>query len=56
MVENALYASSPEILEAAAVPVPDERLSELVGAVVSLKPSYRSKVSEDKLLQAVAKR
>ncbi|PPQ98616.1 hypothetical protein CVT24_003949 [Panaeolus cyanescens] len=36
-VENALYADS-RVLEAAAVGVPDERLGELVAAVVSIRP------------------
>ncbi|KAK7047789.1 hypothetical protein VNI00_006117 [Paramarasmius palmivorus] len=42
MVENALYRD-PRIFEAAAVGVPDERLGELVTALVTLKPAYRKK-------------
>ncbi|KAF8658333.1 hypothetical protein AX16_002100 [Volvariella volvacea WC 439] len=48
-VENALYAD-PRILEAAAVGVPDERLGELVAAVVSVKPTYQGRVTESSLI------
>jgi len=48
-VENALYAD-PRVLEAAAVGVPDERLGELVAAVVSIKPAYHGYVTEDALM------
>lgn len=48
-MENALYAD-PRILEAAAVGVPDERLGELVTAVVSVRPSYEGQVTEATLL------
>ncbi|KAG6811895.1 hypothetical protein H0H92_005353 [Tricholoma furcatifolium] len=48
-VENALYQDS-RILEAAAVSVPDERLGELVAAVVSIKPAYQGSVTEDSLI------
>ncbi|KAF7782563.1 hypothetical protein Agabi119p4_1939 [Agaricus bisporus var. burnettii] len=48
-VENALYAD-PRVLEAAAVGVPDERLGELVAAVVSIKPAYQGHVSESALI------
>ncbi|KAK0452892.1 uncharacterized protein EV420DRAFT_1645415 [Desarmillaria tabescens] len=49
-VENALY-TEPGVLEAAAVGVPDERLGELVTALVTVKPGYRGKISEKKLLE-----
>jgi len=52
-VENALYAD-PRISEVAAVGVPDERLGEMVAAVVCLKPAFNEKVSEAELI-AVAK-
>jgi len=48
-VENALYAD-PRILEAAAVGVPDERLGELVTAVVSIRPAYQGQVTEAMLI------
>ncbi|KAG6828448.1 hypothetical protein H0H92_007933 [Tricholoma furcatifolium] len=43
-LENALYRD-PRILEAAAVGVPDDRLGELVAAVVSVKPAFRGSVT-----------
>lgn len=48
-VENALYAD-PRVLEAAAVGVPDERLGELVAAIVSLRPAYLGQVTEEELI------
>ncbi|KXN93234.1 putative acyl-activating enzyme 6 [Leucoagaricus sp. SymC.cos] len=48
-VENALY-NDPRVLEAAAVGVPDERLGELVAAVVSIKPAYQGYVTEAALM------
>jgi acyl-CoA synthetase (AMP-forming)/AMP-acid ligase II len=48
-VENALYAD-PRVLEAAAVGVPDERLGELVVAIVSLRPAYKGQVTEEELI------
>lgn len=48
-VENALY-NDPRVQEAAAVGVPDERLGELVAAVVSIKPAYQRYVTEAALL------
>ncbi|KAF9566756.1 long-chain-fatty-acid-CoA ligase [Agrocybe pediades] len=48
-VENALYAD-PRVLEAAAVGVPDERLGELVTAVVSVRPEFQGQVTEDALI------
>ncbi|KAK0200229.1 hypothetical protein DFS33DRAFT_1359963 [Desarmillaria ectypa] len=49
-VENALY-TEPAVLEAAAVGVPDKRLGELVTALVTLKPRYRGRISEQELLE-----
>jgi len=46
-VENALFTEG--VLEVAAVAVPDERLGELVSAVVTVKPKYRDKVTEQSL-------
>ncbi|KAJ7576812.1 hypothetical protein C8J56DRAFT_971681 [Mycena floridula] len=51
-VENALYADDA-VLEAAAVAVPDERLGELVAAVVSVKRG--KKVNEKSLIRTAAK-
>ncbi|KAG6874481.1 hypothetical protein C0995_010391 [Termitomyces sp. Mi166 len=48
-VENALYRD-PRILEAAAVGAPDERLGELVAAVVSVKSAYQGTVTEASLI------
>lgn len=53
-IENALH-TEPGVLEAAAVGVPDKRLGELVAAVVTVKPSWRGKVKEEKLLSLVKK-
>lgn len=54
-VENALY-SDPRVLEAAAVGVPDERLGELVAAVVSIKPAYQGYVTEASLMALARQR
>lgn len=54
-VENALYAD-PRILEAAAVGVPDERLGELVAAVVYVKPAFQDRVTEAALIALARKR
>ncbi|KAJ7498943.1 hypothetical protein FB451DRAFT_1203575 [Mycena latifolia] len=48
-VENALYTDG--VTEVAALPVPDEKLGELVAAVVSVKPEYRKRVTEASLIQ-----
>ncbi|KAH9485387.1 Long-chain-fatty-acid--CoA ligase FadD13 [Psilocybe cubensis] len=48
-VENALY-DDPRILEAAAVGVPDERLGELVAAIVSIRPEFQGQITEDTLI------
>ncbi|KAK0455656.1 uncharacterized protein EV420DRAFT_1272222 [Desarmillaria tabescens] len=53
-VENALY-TEPAVLEAAAVRVPDDRLCQLVTALVTLKPGYHGKISEEKLLETARK-
>ncbi|TFK75420.1 acetyl-CoA synthetase-like protein [Pluteus cervinus] len=53
-VENALYAD-PRISEAAAVGVPDERLGELVAAVVSVKPAFQGRVTEASLVALARK-
>ncbi len=54
-VENALYAD-PRILEAAAVGVPDERLGELVTAIVSVRPEYEGQVTEAILIEQARSR
>ncbi|KAF9447488.1 acetyl-CoA synthetase-like protein [Macrolepiota fuliginosa MF-IS2] len=54
-VENVLY-SDPRVLEAAAVGVPDERLGELVTAVVSIKPAYQGFVTEAALMAVARQR
>ncbi|GLB37044.1 putative AMP-binding enzyme C-terminal domain [Lyophyllum shimeji] len=53
-VENALY-KDPRVLEAAAVGVPDERLGELVAAVVSIKPAFQGSVTETALIALARK-
>ena len=55
-VENAFYADK-RVAEAAAIGVPDERLGELVGVIVSLHPtSTSSKLGENDLLTSVKPR
>ena len=53
-IENALYTDS-RVKDAAVVPVPDPKLSELVSAVVVLHPQHRGKVSEKELMEHVGK-
>ena len=53
-VENAFYADK-RVAEAAAIGVPDERLGELVGVIVSLHPSS-SGVKESDLHESVRPR
>ncbi|KAG6849878.1 hypothetical protein H0H93_004096 [Arthromyces matolae] len=53
-VENALYRD-PRVSEAAAVGVPDDRLGELVAAVVSVKPAYRGAVTGASLIATARK-
>lgn len=53
-MENAFYADK-RVAEAAAIGVPDERLGELVGVIVSLHPSA-GQVSEPDLLKSVKPR
>jgi len=48
-VENALYRD-PRVSEAAAVGVPDERLGEIVAAVVTIKPAFQGTVTEAALI------
>jgi acyl-CoA synthetase (AMP-forming)/AMP-acid ligase II len=54
-VENAFYADK-RVAEAAAIGVPDERLGELVGVIVSLHPSASGEVQEKDLLESVKPR
>jgi acyl-CoA synthetase (AMP-forming)/AMP-acid ligase II len=54
-VENALY-TDPRVLEAAAVGVPDDRLGELVTAVVSVKPAFYGQVTEAALVERARER
>lgn len=54
-VENALY-SDPRVAEAAAVGVPDNRLGELVAAVVYIKPEFQGLVTEAALISVCQKR
>ncbi|KAF8829807.1 hypothetical protein HHX47_DHR2000330 [Lentinula edodes] len=44
------------VLEAAAVGVPDDRLGELVTAIVTVKPAFRGKVSPNALMVLANKR
>ena len=50
-----MYAD-PRVLEVAAVGVPDERLGELVVALVSVRPDYQEQVTEAMLLAQARKR
>ncbi|KAJ4490588.1 hypothetical protein J3R30DRAFT_3694284 [Lentinula aciculospora] len=54
-VENVLYENEG-VLEAAAVGVPDNRLGELVAAIVTVKPAFKGKVSSDSLMALAKKR
>lgn len=54
-VEDALYHDE-RLAEVAAVGLPDEKLGELVAAVVSTKPAYHGKVTETELLDLARKR
>lgn len=54
-VENALYAH-PGVSEVAAVGVPDQRLGELVAAVISVKPAFRGQVTESSLISLARRR
>lgn len=54
-MENALYRD-PRISEAAAVGVPDERLGEVVAAVVSVKPAFQGAVTEAALIALAHRR
>ncbi|KAJ3742721.1 hypothetical protein DFH05DRAFT_1527316 [Lentinula detonsa] len=53
-VENALYIDEG-VIEAAAVPVPDARLGELVTAFVTVKPSHKTRVNETVLVDVARK-
>lgn len=53
-MENAFYADK-RVAEAAAIGVPDERLGELVGVIVSLHVSA-GQVTETDLLESVKSR
>ena len=54
-VENALYYDE-RLAEVAAVGVPDEKLGELVAAVVSTKPAFHGQVNESELLELARSR
>lgn len=49
-VEDALYYDE-RLAEVAAVGVPDDKLGELVAAVVSTKPAFHGRVKESELLE-----
>lgn len=53
-MENAIQ-SDPRISEVAAVGVPDERLGELVAAVVSTKPAFKGQVKEHEVINIAQK-
>ncbi|KAK0471890.1 hypothetical protein IW261DRAFT_1553475 [Armillaria novae-zelandiae] len=53
-IENALFNDS-RIAEVAAVGLPDTRLGELVAAVVSVKPTFKGKVTEEQVLALARK-
>lgn len=54
-VENAIYADE-RVLEVAAVGVPDQRLGEVVAAIVSVKPGFSGQLTEASLVSTAAKR
>nr|XP_019043272.1 long-chain fatty acid CoA ligase [Kwoniella bestiolae CBS 10118]OCF22202.1 long-chain fatty acid CoA ligase [Kwoniella bestiolae CBS 10118] len=56
-VENALYAL-PYIAEASAVPLPHDRLGEVVGAVITLRPSqnHTRQIEERKIISDIKAR
>ena len=54
-MENALYAH-PAVLEAAAMGVPDRRLGEKVGAMISLREDWIGRITEEELVEDVKKR
>ena len=49
-VENALYHDE-RLAEVVAVGVPDEKLGEVVAAVVSTKPAFHDQVKESELIE-----
>ncbi len=49
-VENALYHDD-RVNEVAAVGIPDEKLGELVAAIVVTKPEHHGKVKESELIE-----
>lgn len=51
-VENALYAADSGVAEAVVVGVPDDRLGELVAALVTLRPS--AQISDQELLRRIS--
>ncbi|KAK0462280.1 uncharacterized protein EV420DRAFT_1304387 [Desarmillaria tabescens] len=53
-IENGLY-NDPRLAEVAAVGLPDPRLGELVTAVVSVKPAFKGKVTEESVLALARK-
>ncbi|KAK0207498.1 hypothetical protein IW262DRAFT_1530175 [Armillaria fumosa] len=53
-IENGLYNDS-RLSEVAAVGLPDYRLGELVAAVVSVKPAFKGKVTEESVLTLARK-
>ncbi|KAK7452629.1 hypothetical protein VKT23_012028 [Stygiomarasmius scandens] len=53
-VENAIHRDE-RVMEAAAVGVPDERLGELVTALVTIKPVYKGQVKEADLIALAEK-
>lgn len=54
-VENAIYLDD-RISEVAAVGVPDERLGELVVAIVSVKSAFRGMVKESEIIEQCQRR
>ena len=54
-MENALYTDY-RVLEAAAVSVPDQRLGEVVAAIVCAKSAFRGQLSEEELMVVARKK
>jgi len=53
-VENTLHRDE-RVNEVAAVGVPDERLGELVAAVLNVKPAYKGQVKEQDMIDLARK-
>lgn len=55
LVEDA-FRVHPQVRDVAAVGVPDERLGELVAAIVSIDPGFFPPATEQELIEVASKR